>query len=122
MDSTFLTSILKPIAQSPEEEDPLNILEVPSQYQLLPPEMSTVSIKHRNSSKQQVSSKTTIITHDSSKKDPFRRSYLVPVYPGGVVADRGAGCMLDVNSWRKKYFLWGGKQKEHLDSESLIKL
>lgn len=57
------------------------------------------------------------------KKDPFKNPLMVQIYECGdtVSSINPAYIEIDLNAWRKKYYLYGQK-REHLEAESLIKL
>lgn len=65
------------------------------------------------------------LSNDEVKRDPFIKPFILPVYQAGTVLLKGDSTKryieVDVNQWKKKYYLYG-RQKEHLENESLIKL
>ena len=69
------------------------------------------------------SSKQYSTFEDPMKKDPFKNPLMIKIYECGDVISsvNPAYVEIDLNAWRKKYYLYGQK-KEHLEAESLIKL
>ena len=57
------------------------------------------------------------------KKDPFKNPHMIKIYECGDIVSsvNPAYIEIDLNAWRKKYYLYGQK-REHLEAESLIKL
>jgi hypothetical protein len=57
------------------------------------------------------------------KKDPFKNPLMMKIFECGEVVSNvnPAFIEIDLNAWRKKYYLYGQK-REHLEAQSLIQV
>jgi hypothetical protein len=111
-----------------------SLLLLPDLFQHSPKESGKVSNRRGSGNAHQTidstvskgskgSSKHNSTFEDPMKKDPFKNPFMIKIYESGDIVSsvNPAFIEIDLNAWRKKYYLYGQK-REHLEAESLIKL